>query len=52
MDTFLSHLIDHDLTPGFEFMGYSNQIIKFEKNGEFWRKLVKEIVKRYISIVP
>ncbi|XP_023313221.1 alpha-L-iduronidase [Anoplophora glabripennis] len=48
MDVFLSHLNNHDLAPGFELMGSSNQFIKFEKTGEFWRKLVKEIVKRYI----
>lgn len=51
MDTFLSCLNDHDLVPGFEFMGYPNRFIKFEKKGQFWRKLVKEIVKRYMGTV-
>lgn len=51
MDAFLTHLTKHSLVPSFEFMGFPNKFIKFEKTNTFWSGLVKKLVKRYIGIV-
>lgn len=49
MDTFLNHIHDSGLYPGFELMGALSPEINFEKNKTFWTDLTESIVRRYIG---